>query len=185
MVGHIQNKHFDLINLTPLKEGAKKRKVCIDSLIMIEKRKIDANCCFGCKKFWCKNKLAEKHFLTCSNLDLHSNICFEILNKVETAKNVSDVPTETTEAPTNERILKLEAENENLKAVLKKLYANLASMEESNEKEMEELNEQYMPHEVLKRTVASVSRNWGNNELNELITELNSKMEYDWEGFLD
>jgi len=185
MVGHIQNKHYDLIKISALKEGAKKRRVNIDSLIKIENRKLDATCCFACKKFWCKDKLATNHFDTCSNLDLHSNICFEILNKVQTTQKVSDVPTETTEAPSNERILKLEAENENLKALVKKLYENLSKMEESVEKEKEELAEQYMPHEMLKRTVSLVSRNWGNNEYNELITELNSKMNHDWEGFLD
>lgn len=113
MIGHILAKHKDELavekNRLLLQICAKKGNMMN---INIKKDNVTENvkACFGCKKFWSRDNLAENHQRECTNLESHKSICKSLLpvnNMIEQVVETSDKTTQMLKEM-RDTILKLE-----------------------------------------------------------------------------
>lgn len=114
VVNHILEHHINKLESINLSNGIKGN--LISSKICTEKSK-DPDiifCCFGCKKFWARATMGEKHKLSCNKKQEHSNICKKILetyNETETLVNNYDIELLKKIEKLEKRVKELEEDN--------------------------------------------------------------------------
>lgn len=98
---HQLEHHSNKLGKVTLQSGIKGNLVCSKIQSEQSKETTSIYCCFGCKKFWGRKTMADKHLKDCMNRELHITKCKEIMKQNE------GIQEEPNEGRTNEAVMKI------------------------------------------------------------------------------
>lgn len=161
IMSHIMTNHPETFKPETMRVGG--RGLPVTMHLKLEGSKELVHCCFGCKKFWGRKVMADKHFAECTKKAEHKKWCTEHVGpQIEETSDNSELLA---------HFAKLQAENEKLRKKIERMEKDAECMEKRDaqfDKLIEGLRTLYSEEE--------------RNELSEKLTELHEEGEntIDW-----
>ena len=122
IVGHIMANHADTFKSEVLRVGAKGKPTTTH--LKLEGSRDLVYCCMGCKKFWGRKALADKHFTECTKKEEHKKWCSDNSGpQIEATSDNSELLAQ---------FAKLQAENEKLRKKIERLEKDAVTAEKES-----------------------------------------------------